>query len=149
MSAADNNVPVPGYLNKNKYKPGIPAWRGLWRRHASEMSNCHLPSSLFSIIIESSGWNSDFLFSYPLLEFLRLFPQRAVLLQRNLIFFESWRTSVALGENACILTKRSGYSRVHLGVSRARGLSQKVKQATKSSAVSISFLIHTKSMEQG
>lgn len=72
-------------------------------------------------------------------------PSPGSLLLRNLIFFESRRPFVALGENSCIVTKCSGFSRVHLGVSRARGLSQKVKQATKSSAVSVSFLIHTKS----
>lgn len=53
---------------------------------------------------------------------------------------------MALGGNSYTLTKCFGFSHVHLGVSRAIGLSKKVKQATKSSALSILFLIHTKSI---
>lgn len=53
---------------------------------------------------------------------------------------------MALRGNSYTLTICSGFSRVHLSVSRAIGLSQKVKQAPKSSALSILFLIHTKSI---
>lgn len=53
---------------------------------------------------------------------------------------------MALRGNSYTLTICSGFSRVHLGVDRAIGLSQKVKQATKSSALSILFLTHTKSI---
>lgn len=51
---------------------------------------------------------------------------------------------VALWGKSCIFTKLSGFSWVHLGVSGATGLSQKVKRATKSSALSAFFLSHTK-----
>ena len=145
MSTEDNNVHVPGYLKKNKYILRKPVPRWLWGRRTSEMSSCHLLPSLFLIIIERSSWHLFFLFSFPPLEFLFLFPKGQFTAEEpNFLwvieaFRGPQREPLHINKMLWLLT-------CPLGCQQGKRTQPKVKQATKSSALGIWFLSHTTSI---
>ena len=115
-------------------------------RQTSEMSSCHFtPLVSFKLHLRRAVEIYSFFFPFLLWNFSSFSPKGS-LLPKNLISFESWRPFMALAANSCALTRLPGVGRVHLGVGRARGLSQTVMQATKSSALSMLFLRHTESI---
>lgn len=144
MSTQDNSVHVPGYLKKNKYIPRKPVPRWLWGRRTSEMSNCHLLPLLFEINIERSPWIL-FFFSFPLLEFLFLFPKGQFTAEEPNFL---WVIEAFSGHRRELLhvNKMLWLLTCPLRCQQGKKTQPKVKQASKGSALSIWFLSHTTSI---